>query len=67
MFSSIERLRHIVLGWEDGDCILTGMEYAVFEQDMSHFYLFKEDILEFVRMERIGAGVVPYYMRDIYN
>ncbi|XP_062093519.1 uncharacterized protein LOC133799526 [Humulus lupulus] len=43
----------------DGIC---GIDEDVFGQDISSLYICKEDILQFIRMEKIGQGVVVCYM-----
>ena len=56
----IEPINYIVSWWDDGKCVNPGIKYSVFEQDMIHFYIFKDNILECVRMDRIGQADVIY-------
>ncbi|XP_062101109.1 uncharacterized protein LOC133807014 [Humulus lupulus] len=61
----LERLQNIVSHWDDGECVNLGIESEVFDQDMSHCYIFKDDILQFARKEKIGQAVLVSYMRYI--
>ena len=61
--SPLEQIYNIISRWNDDDCVNPGIDEDVFGQDISSLYICKEDILQFIRMEKIGQGVVVCYMR----
>ena len=63
--SAMERLVHLVSHWTETLCADLNVESDVFQQDMSHCYIFKEDILQFYRQEMISVTVIVSYMRYV--